>query len=92
MHGTHDCDKREDSEAWIEYGVKRNKGGREVERHSVLKHAVLMRVILVGNIHAALAYNLVVDRNLMIAIIYVTNSLQRRNEKRPKDKPSEVIS
>jgi hypothetical protein len=48
----------------------------EIGRHGALKHAVLMMVILEGNIHAALAYDLVVDRNLMIAIIYVTNSLQ----------------
>jgi hypothetical protein len=36
MHDTHDSDRREE-EAWVEYGVKRNEGGREVERHGALK-------------------------------------------------------
>jgi hypothetical protein len=36
MHGTHDCDRREE-EPWVEQGVKRNEDGREVERHCALK-------------------------------------------------------
>jgi hypothetical protein len=36
MHDTHDYDGREE-EAWVEEGVKRNEGGREVERHCALK-------------------------------------------------------
>jgi hypothetical protein len=36
MDDTHDYDRREE-EAWAEQGVKRNEGGREVERHCALK-------------------------------------------------------
>jgi hypothetical protein len=33
---THDCDRREE-EPWVEQGIKRNEGGREVERHCAWK-------------------------------------------------------
>ena len=36
MHDTHDCNGRED-EAWVEEGVKRYEGGREVEWHCALQ-------------------------------------------------------
>jgi len=36
MNGTHDSDRGED-EAGVEEGVKRNEGGRQVERHGALK-------------------------------------------------------
>ena len=30
---THDCDRRETQRREVEYGVKENEGGREVESH-----------------------------------------------------------